>query len=535
MKKIRLFAGALMILVLAALITFNSGCGKNESKSEGPAGSQAKLVSAEKNSFQEVTSHLDQGGNLYLYLNTQQWLDGLSRKVAEWSGVVDALPDMKDTDREKAGRAFGVATNLIQKSGVEEVSGVGMSSIATEKGFYRSKFMLHHYKGKGSGFLWSMFGKSPHALNGLDLLPTTTAFATVSDLDMAVLWSVIEEELTKSGVPEVKAAMEKFRAEFAKGTGLEWDKVLASLGGEYGMIITLDESRKITLPTGQGEQMEFPEPGILMVVKVKDAMIFDRLDQELKKNKQVVRVDREGLKMRTMPVPLPLPIALRPTVAQSGGYLFLATTDALVEEVLAVKNGKKPGLRSTEEFKKLAQGMPQQGNQFSYVSQKFGQTWQKIQEQVMEKNAESKPAQAELMKKFMSLSHPTFSYNVSANTEEGWLVIGNGNQDASKMVLLPAVAVPAIAAGVALPAFAKAKEKAQRNTCLNNLRQIDGAKNEWALEKKKTDQDIPTWEDLKPYLEMGKRSKLECPTGGRYKLNAVAEKPTCSKPGHALE
>src|SRR5215468_1413702 len=43
-----------------------------------PNGATNAWVSAEKTSFKEVTSQLDPGGNLYLYLGTAQWLEGLS-------------------------------------------------------------------------------------------------------------------------------------------------------------------------------------------------------------------------------------------------------------------------------------------------------------------------------------------------------------------------------------------------------------------------------------------------------------------------
>ena len=41
---------------------------------------------------------------------------------------------------------------------------------------------------------------------------------------------------------------------------------------------------------------------------------------------------------------------------------------------------------------------------------------------------------------------------------------------------------------------------AQRNACINNLRQIDAAKQQWALENSKTDDDIPTALELLPYF-----------------------------------
>jgi DNA repair exonuclease SbcCD ATPase subunit len=74
--------------------------------------------------------------------------------------------------------------------------------------------------------------------------------------------------------------------------------------------------------------------------------------------------------------------------------------------------------------------------------------------------------------------------------------------------------------------------EAERNVCLNNLRQIDAAKQQWALEKNKTTDAIPTEQDLLPYLKDG--IFPTCPSGGTYAINAVGELPACSVPGHVL-
>jgi hypothetical protein len=85
-------------------------------------------------------------------------------------------------------------------------------------------------------------------------------------------------------------------------------------------------------------------------------------------------------------------------------------------------------------------------------------------------------------------------------------------------------------AAIAIPNFVKARAVSQQNACVNNLRQLDAAKNEWALEKGKTNGAVPTKEDLLPYL----RSWPVCPAGGTYTINAVGVPPTCSIPGHVL-
>jgi len=71
-----------------------------------------------------------------------------------------------------------------------------------------------------------------------------------------------------------------------------------------------------------------------------------------------------------------------------------------------------------------------------------------------------------------------------------------------------------------------------RNSCINNLRQIDGAKQQWALEKNKTLDAVPTERDLLPYLKDGVFPI--CPEGGTYSIKSVDALPTCTVSGHAL-
>ena len=72
----------------------------------------------------------------------------------------------------------------------------------------------------------------------------------------------------------------------------------------------------------------------------------------------------------------------------------------------------------------------------------------------------------------------------------------------------------------------------QLNACINNLRQIDAAKQQWALENNKTASAVPTAQDLLPYFVDGLFPV--CPSGGTYTINAVGVPPACSVPGHVL-
>jgi len=71
-----------------------------------------------------------------------------------------------------------------------------------------------------------------------------------------------------------------------------------------------------------------------------------------------------------------------------------------------------------------------------------------------------------------------------------------------------------------------------RNACINNLRQIDAAKQQWALQHNKTDDAAPSAQDIAPYFK--DQIIPACPAAGQYTLNAVSGPPACTIPGHAI-
>ena len=69
------------------------------------------------------------------------------------------------------------------------------------------------------------------------------------------------------------------------------------------------------------------------------------------------------------------------------------------------------------------------------------------------------------------------------------------------------------------------------NTCINNLRQMNGAMDQWALENRKAATAVPQAADLSVYLKNGIPA---CPGGGVYTLGAVNAGAACSVAGHSL-
>jgi len=94
------------------------------------------------------------------------------------------------------------------------------------------------------------------------------------------------------------------------------------------------------------------------------------------------------------------------------------------------------------------------------------------------------------------------------------------------------VAIIGILVGIAVPGFIKARRTAQGKSCNENLAKIDGAKEQYALEKNLAADDGT---DLNEGLlvESGGTGYLKktpvCPGGGTYTYGTVADTPTCDK------
>jgi prepilin-type N-terminal cleavage/methylation domain-containing protein len=102
--------------------------------------------------------------------------------------------------------------------------------------------------------------------------------------------------------------------------------------------------------------------------------------------------------------------------------------------------------------------------------------------------------------------------------------------------ILIVVAIIGLLAAIAVPSYVRARDNSQQNACINNLRQIDGSAQTWALENRKQSSDPYTLDDVKPYLKMDSKGNIPaCPAGGVYNPGAaVSTSPTCTIPGHVF-
>jgi hypothetical protein len=467
----------LALLLVVSLALALVGCNKNDAPASGSTSTTTPTAApAQPTSFGEVTSQLDPGGSLYAYVATERWLAGLSTNITRIKDFVLSLPDISAADTANINRGFDLAASGVARSGVQHLTGVGLSSIQISPELHRTKLILHHKQDQGDGLFWNVLGKQPHPLTSLDFLTTNTAVAAFGDVDVAALWEAIESDLTKSGVPELMDGVKKWPSEFEKQTKLSWPKLLTSFAGEIGFVLTLDHDNLISLPLGR-EGIEFPAPGLLLALKVNNDLLYKRISTELQKSQIAELTNEKGLQMCVMPIPVPLPVELQITVAYSGDYFFVATSPALVRDALAVRAGKQPGLRQTPEFAALLKHLPAQGNQFVYADKRFSSLIMDVQKRAVDSQNKLDPVQKEFIQKLFLSQGPTFGLSIGAHTATGWQTVSVGNQDSSAAL---AVAAPALGAAMLLPALAKAKTKAQSIACVNNMKSLNLTFRIWA-------------------------------------------------------
>jgi prepilin-type N-terminal cleavage/methylation domain-containing protein len=96
------------------------------------------------------------------------------------------------------------------------------------------------------------------------------------------------------------------------------------------------------------------------------------------------------------------------------------------------------------------------------------------------------------------------------------------------------VAIIGLLAAIAIPSFMKARTTSQQKACINNLRQIEAGKEQWALAEKQAQGADPDDAAINVYM----KATPTCPAGGSYNYNVIGTDATCtitSPLAHELE
>lgn len=423
-----------------------------------------KVVSAEKNSFKQVTKKLDKGGSFYMYMSTERFIKFLE-------DLIDVIKQAALIDTKKPGKkkevevGFNLVSKLLKDSGLFDVSGVGMSSVRMKNGFNHEKTVIHHYKGKGNGLVWRLSGDNPHSFDSQKLLPANTVFASFSDSRLGYFWQWLQQEAAECGIPKIQQGI-KMVGPMLKSKGIDLDAILGSLAGKSGIILTLDDSKICKIPV-KGLNIEFPDPGLALVIYVKDDTIFNLLKKFIPVPPQV-----DGDMKKFVGPVVPLPVTLNPMLVQKGNLLILASNGKIVDEILAMKGG----LGSNPEFKNLSTNMPARGNSYTFWSSKLFKTITDIQYKAVVKSGKKEDkAMYDALERLNIFPKNLAFYSVRQSTPQGLVYISNNNLPLGGSSILPAMVIGGIVAAIAIPNLLTAMQKGKQKATMGDMVAISRA------------------------------------------------------------
>ena len=353
-----------LLFCVALLIFGTSGAGAQSADNtlKGPS-------AAVKSSFEAVAARLDPNGHFYAYLSTEQAL-------AKLDETLESLISMAKNGTEAVGGGLmdnpfvapivegvlGVVEPAFRKSGVGEISGVGMSSLAIEENLWRSKMFVHHQPSKGGGLIWDMFGEQPHTLEVLSLAPDNTAALAHSDLNLkrvidwadAVFVEMLGGESIMANAPP------------------QLQDILDSFGNEAGFLMTLDSENKMTLPGfmfDREEDLQLDGVAFALLMRVNDDSLMKMLGDVMGGGVGAPAGTKVGdVTIHSIPLPIPLPIKmdLSPCYFQVGDYMVLSSAESLAKRI-AEAHGGKGRLANDADFKALTKGLSLKANGIYYA------------------------------------------------------------------------------------------------------------------------------------------------------------------------
>lgn len=258
----------------------------------------SEIKPATPTSFGAVTARLDAGGDLYAYISTERLIRSIENLVGKFAKT---MPNQTGQNEAAVG-AF--VFRLLGKLGLNEISGVGLSNVAVTPQLQRTRVVLHHYSDKNKGLIWQLGNAEARELVELDLLPADTALAAFNEFRVDNFWTWTKKEVETSGILNAQSFIRQVEPLLAM-QGIQLPKLLGSLTGSFGYVVTLDKQRKIILP-GAERALSVPEPGLAIVLGVKDATLFELLKSKLPMARFSEKTGRKTLQFPVMPVPFPL-------------------------------------------------------------------------------------------------------------------------------------------------------------------------------------------------------------------------------------
>jgi len=474
------------------------------------------------------------GGDLFVIANVDGLLEEYVGTLSELARLAPAKPG---SGEQTPAELVEKVAAFLKKNGFYAVSGGGLSVVPRADGLNAVKMFTRRDDAAALLPLWrAVVGTTPSDMACLSYLPKDTVIARSGTADLNALWALVKQGISEIGGEEAAQGVTAGLAMAEQQLGTSVDSIFASLAPEGAFSLQLSTTATAPIPVG-AQVVDLPVPSVLIVIAVKDDTILDTIKRTFATQLQMPlpEVHVGGAVLHTIPIPLPVPVPVQITLAKHGQYLLIGSTTAVVTDAIqAATEGN--GLKALPEYVAAFAGAEEKNNGITFMSQRLGTTIAGIQSKVMEQATAADPeskASMDFVSKWMAERFSSTAAFTIMNYRSGIKISGTSSSGGRELVASLMMAPLGMISAIAIPSFVKARGASQQNACINNLRQLDAAKEQWALAERKPDGEAPEEEAVLQYVKGA--AMPVCPQGGVYTLNPIGAAPTCSDPGHSQE
>ena len=420
---------------LGLLLTFAS-CG--DKPTEAVAQELEKLAAAvipngkttPSSHFASVSKHLDQDGIFYGYID----IDGDLNRLLEFGQK--AL----NTVREETGAEIPELDldGLVSPLGLKNITAMGASSIATSADLYRNQMFVHTPEGaKG---LMTLFGKEASPLLALKSAPAGSDIVIEQEFRLKAfkeialgIWPHLPPE---AGAPPLEQMLEQD----VPNVGMTIGEVIDKMNGRALFTARFSDTDKLDLPI-DGKMISIPAFDFTLDL-LGLGWVFEQFGPMIPQGGPFQREEADGVTTLTMQVPPGTPFSMFQPVLihdQPNNRLVLSTSPAFLA---TCSEGEGDKITSDPSFKALSEGLPTEGNAFSYMSPRLKDILGTVVKDAMAN--EGAPAGAAKIVDFV-LSSLGGVAGVTAHTEDGIHTIANSGQSFKSSAAMGLMAFPAAA------------------------------------------------------------------------------------------
>ncbi len=377
---------------------------------------------ADEARFNAVHSQLDPGGTVYGYIS----VDGDLTAISEWA--TGKITELKATNARIPFPPVEIP-KLLEITGLDQVSAMGISSKRIEDGFRNKAYILAPDGREG---LLKIFGDESKPFDVVKMAPRGTDIVVEQDVNLKVVKEVAMEVI---GMLQGDKGKERIQAMLQHPAGpfpFTLDKILADLDTQATLIVDADPAWKTKVPGAKG--LEIPQ--------IQAAILVDGLGWVV--DEVTATVEKQFEKRSGKGAP---PVSFMLSLLGSSKPVFLHHKPT-GKMVLASDHGfagklfsQKPNLASDPDFQKTMAGLPEEGTSLAYVYPAF---FQMIREVVVTLSQQENIGQKEgfMISTMLELIVPANlrgEGSVTASTPDGILMVSNSSQSHKGRLLNPLV------------------------------------------------------------------------------------------------